>query len=65
MNININGEKKEFQEKISISKLLKELGLENKPVVVELNMEIVIKEDYNKELSPNDTLEIVTFVGGG
>ena len=65
MIININGEKKSFNESITILELLKELGLDNKPVVIELNQEIVIKEEYGKKLSANDNLEIVTFVGGG
>ena len=65
MNININGEKKDFKEDISITNLLTELGLSDKPVVIELNKEIIIKENYNKTLNLNDNLEIVTFVGGG
>ncbi len=65
MNIIINGENKNFKEKLIILELLKELGLSDKPVVVELNKKIITKDNYNKELFPNDKLEIVTFVGGG
>ncbi len=65
MNITINGENREVKNGITILNLLEELGLSDKPVVIELNHEIVTKENYNRELSPNDKLEIVTFVGGG
>lgn len=65
MNIIINGENKEFKSKITLLELLKELDLSDKPIVVELNKEIIIKEKYNKELFSGDNLEIVTFVGGG
>ena len=65
MNININGEKKDFKENISIEELIEELGLGNKPIVIELNEEIIIKEDYNRKLALNDNLELINFVGGG
>ena len=65
MNITINGENRDVKNGITILNLLEELGLSDKPVVIELNYEIVTKENYNRELSPNDKLEIVTFVGGG
>jgi sulfur carrier protein len=65
MDIIINGENRSFKNKITVQELLKEIGLDNKPIVIELNQEVVIKENYNLELSPNDKLEIVTFVGGG
>lgn len=65
MNIIINGENKDFKENLTVLELLKDLDLSNKPVVVELNKEIIIKDNYSNKLSPNDKLEIVTFVGGG
>ena len=65
MKLIINGELKEFNDNITIKQLLKSLNLNDKPVVIELNKEIIPKENYNRKLSPNDKLEIVTFVGGG
>jgi len=65
MTITVNGEKKEFKENTDINDLLESLKLSGKPVVVELNKEIIPKEDYDRVLSDNDKIEIVTFVGGG
>ena len=65
MNININGEKKDFKDNISIKELINELDLGNKPIVIELNEEIILKEDYDRKLASDDNLEVINFVGGG
>lgn len=50
----------------NISGLLKKLNVNESRVVVELNKEIVSKEDYSKvNLKDDDTIEVVSFVGGG
>ena len=51
---------------MSLSHLLKELGLNPQGVVLELNRRIVGRGQYDLTLLSNeDSLEIVHFVGGG
>ena len=66
MNININGESRSFAEGISIRDVLDHMGLLEKPVVVELNLEIVSKERWEGQcLKEGDQMEVIGFVGGG
>jgi len=66
MKIKINGEFYSFDKELTILELLKELNLIGKPVVVEHNGDIVIKENYDKiNVLDGDSFELVTFVGGG
>lgn len=66
MKIRLNGEEREFQNDISISGLVSELGLNPKNVAVERNLEIVPKSQHDETtLSEGDAIEIVEFVGGG
>ncbi len=58
-DINLKGDK-------TIRDLLLELKIKENRVVVELNREIVAKEDYsNINLKDDDTIEVISFVGGG
>ena len=66
MKIIVNGDNYSFEKKLTILDLLKELKLDNKPIVVEHNRDIIIKENYNKvKISDGDSFELITFVGGG
>lgn len=61
----VNGKEKKY-EGLLVSTMLKELGLNKDKVVVELNLEILPKEEYDKRtLREADKVEIVAFVGGG
>ena len=65
MKLVINGKEKELDCE-RISDLLKTINLNNDTVAVELNKNIVYRENFDKtELKDNDKLEIVTVVGGG
>lgn len=58
-DINLIGDK-------TVRDLLLELEIKENRVVVELNREIVAKEDYsNINLKDDDTIEVISFVGGG
>lgn len=62
----INGKKHDIKPGISISKMLEELNLSEDKVVVEVNINIVPKDKYSTWiLNENDTIEVVSFVGGG
>jgi sulfur carrier protein len=66
LKININGENKECPTETSVSKLLESLDIDNRYIAVELNHKIVPRTQFSERiLQENDSLEIVTFVGGG
>ena len=61
-----NGKDISLNDKKTISDLLKELKINENRVVVELNREIIVKEDFSKiNLKEDDTVEVISFVGGG
>lgn len=63
--VRINGETRQFQP-ISISKMLEMEQFDSQKVVVERNMEIVPRSQYEETiLSDGDEIEVVSFVGGG
>jgi thiamine biosynthesis protein ThiS len=54
------------QDVTSVAELLRRLSLEPRRVAVELNKKIVRRAEFEKtKLAENDSLEIVTLVGGG
>lgn len=66
MNIILNGQPKEIAATATVAELLKQLGLELQPVVIERNGAIIARQDYTDTgLHEGDHLEIVHFVGGG
>jgi thiamine biosynthesis protein ThiS len=66
MKLRLNGSLTEFRDNATVSELLKELKIEPRGVAVEVNLEIVKKQDYHKRiLNDGDSVEIVKFVGGG
>jgi len=64
MSITVNGKQMELFE--TVQQLLVHYSLENRIVIVEVNEDIVMKENYETtSLSHGDVVEIVHFVGGG
>ncbi|EEG78422.1 sulfur carrier protein ThiS [Dethiobacter alkaliphilus] len=62
----INGTEKDFPEGITVAKLLEELSLDPNKVVVEVDQQIVPKDEYRqKKLSSTAAVELISFVGGG
>ena len=65
MKLIINGKEKEL-DCGNIINLLNSLNLNKDTVAVELNKNIVHRQDFdNTKLNDNDKLEIVKVVGGG
>ena len=61
----LNGVKKDISDNISLSELLSDMDLP-RFFVVEKNMQIVYRENFDKEfLKDGDSVEIATFCGGG
>ena len=66
MQIHVNGERRELKDESQLSDLLQELSLAPERVAVELNPEVVRRNDWpNTILKEGDRVEIVHFVGGG
>ncbi|MBM4261578.1 MAG: sulfur carrier protein ThiS [Deltaproteobacteria bacterium] len=66
MTIQINGEAKEVTDGVSVTQLLEELQIRPGRVVIELNRDIVPRDNFGATiLKTGDALEIVHFVGGG
>lgn len=67
MTIQINGRLVQLPANVnSVKDLLEHYELQNRIVVVELNKEIVLKEQYSAAmLSDGDLIEMIHFVGGG
>lgn len=66
MNLQINGEQKTYASPLTLAALISQMGLKSDRVAVELNFEIVPRDQWPlTNLSEGDRLEIVHFVGGG
>ena len=66
MIVQINGEKKEIREGLSVAEMLDELGIRPGRVVVELNRDVLARDAHGATvLKEGDAVEIVHFVGGG
>ena len=66
MKITINGEVKELESEVNLSRLLELFSLPSERVAVELNRQVVRRKDWEAiTIREADTIEIVHFVGGG
>ena len=66
IKIKINGKLSTIQDNVTLYSYLKKLKVPLKKVAIELNQEIVNKNNLKKiKLKKNDKIEIVHFIGGG
>ena len=66
MNLTINGDERSLLKVETLSALVEQLGMKSDRVAIELNREIVPREQWPQtQLKDGDRLEIVQFVGGG
>jgi thiamine biosynthesis protein ThiS len=66
MNLTINGENRVLARAETLGALVEQLGMKPDRVAIELNREIVPREQWAQtSLKDGDRLEIVQFVGGG
>ena len=62
----VNGKEIGYKGNESIVALLNNLKVKEERVVIELNGTIIAKEDFSKvNLQEDDTVEVISFVGGG
>ena len=65
MKLTINGQEQDFSP-ITLAQLVEQLGMKQDRVAVELNLNIVPRDQWAETyLAEGDQLEIVHFVGGG
>jgi len=65
LNIHLNGERKSVAA-ANVAELICELGMENRMIAIERNLEVVPKSKYNKTtLNDGDRIEVVHMIGGG
>ncbi len=66
MTIQLNGEQRTLDERSTVGALLRSLNLHSDKVAVEVNLEILDKQDFEtRGLQDGDQVEIMSFVGGG
>lgn len=66
MTVTLNGDQRECQNGSTIADLVQELGLTKKRIAVEVNRDIIPRDEYTScGLQAGDEIEIVHFVGGG
>jgi thiamine biosynthesis protein ThiS len=66
IHVSVNGETVSVPTGSTLAELLQRLSLAGRPVAVEHNRRVVPRAEHaSVRLNHGDTLEIVTFVGGG
>ena len=66
MNLVINGETQVLKPPLTLAGLVEQLQMKPDRVAIELNRNIVARDQWSKtSLAEGDRLEIVHFVGGG
>ena len=66
MKLTLNGEIHNLPDDLTITGLIAHLGLSNKKIAVERNLEVVPKSTFGEvKLAEGDKLEIIHFIGGG
>lgn len=66
MNITLNGQMKQIPDGLNIGKMVEQLCKDKTPVIAEVNGRIMKKPEWDEAvLREGDTVEIVSFVGGG
>jgi len=66
VKLTLNGEIHTLPDNLTITGLIAHLGLPNKKIAVERNLEVVPKSTFGDvKLTEGDRLEIIHFIGGG
>jgi len=66
MTVVINGERREIPNGLNVVALLESVGITSDRVAIERNLDILPRARWREtQVQPNDSFEIVHFVGGG
>jgi len=62
----LNGKRVDYEVDITVEELLASLKLEQGTVVIEVDQNIIYKDEYStKKLSSESIVEVIRFMGGG
>jgi sulfur carrier protein len=66
MRVTLNGESRDLRDGLTVAELLDELGVRARRIAVEINLNLLGRDDYGQRaLCDGDVVEVVQFVGGG
>lgn len=66
ITIMLNGKKEELPKEMSVAQLLKQKNIRPEVVTVEVNEQILSRQEFEKTvINENDKIEFVYFMGGG
>lgn len=66
MNVRINGERRDIPDGLTVTALVEHLGLPADRVAIERNLDVLPRAVWRETaVQPDDSFEIVHFVGGG
>jgi sulfur carrier protein len=66
MRVTLNGEPRDLRDGLTVAELVNELGLRVRRIAVEINLDVLARDDYERRaLRDGDVVEIVQFIGGG
>lgn len=66
MRVIVNGEPRDVADDATVADLLQELGVKVQHCAVELNLQLVPRQQHAaQKLQSGDRMEVVTLVGGG
>ena len=66
IQVQVNGKEREVQSGLSVHQLVESFDLDPKLIVVELNRDILSRDQFDDvQISEGDAVELVHFVGGG
>ncbi|MGE0822619.1 MAG: sulfur carrier protein ThiS [Candidatus Binatia bacterium] len=66
MTVVLNGEERSCREGQTLIDLVNELSLGKRRIAIEVNREIIPRDEYaTYHIQPGDHIEVVHFVGGG
>ena len=66
MNVTVNGKQTDVADDTSIVMLLSQFNITSPMTIVEVNREVVAREEWDgRNLSEGDEIEIIQLMGGG
>lgn len=66
MRVTLNGDAREVRDGVTVDDLVRELGLGARRIAVEVNLDIVPRDEFaRRALRDGDVVEVVQFIGGG
>ncbi|MCJ8314362.1 MAG: sulfur carrier protein ThiS [Saccharospirillaceae bacterium] len=66
INISVNGEPKNINQQLTLSKVLNELSIDKQMISIAVNSDYVAKDQYDSlTINENDLIDILTPIAGG